>query len=95
MIFTAQHPGSWQDFMRRSENKNLHIQEATRKYRQEMLLFENQYSTFLQQQRLIQQQQSQGGGKRQVTPDQTPEVEMLMEDGSVVVTEDGINLILD
>ena len=95
MIFTAQHPGSWQEFMMRPENKTLPIHEATQKYRHQLLLFENQYSTFIQQQRLIQQQQSQGGGRRELTPEQTPEVELLMEDGSVMVTEDGTILILD
>ena len=95
MIFTAQHPGSWQEFMMKPENKALPIQEATRKYNSQMLMFENQYSTFIQQQRLIQHQQSQGGGRRELTPDQTPEVELLMEDGSVMITEDGIVVILD
>jgi len=68
MIFTAQHPGSWQEFMMKPENKALPIQEATRKYNSQMLMFENQYSTFLQQQHQLQSQNSSGGGPRQAPP---------------------------
>ena len=68
MIFTTQHPGSWQEFMMKPENKALPIQEATRKYNSQMLMFENQYSTFLQQQQQLQSQSSSGGGPRQVPP---------------------------
>ena len=53
MIFTTPHPGSWQDFMRKPENNKLSIQEATRKYREQLLLFEQQYSTFIQQQQMV------------------------------------------
>jgi len=64
MIFTTPHPGSWQDFMRKPENSKLSIQEAKRKYNSQMLMFEQQYSTFIQQQ-LIQSQNFSGGTKAQ------------------------------
>ena len=65
MIFTTPHPGSWQDFMRKPENSKLSIQEATRKYKEQLLLFEQQYSTFIQQQQLLQSQNFSGGTKAQ------------------------------
>ena len=63
MIFTTPHPGSWQDFMRKPENNKLSIQEATRKYREQLLLFEQQYSTFIQQQQMVLSLNLSGGAK--------------------------------
>ena len=62
MIFTTPNPGSWQEFMRKPENKNLSIQEATMKYNTQILIFESQYITFIQQQQQILSQNSSGGG---------------------------------
>lgn len=91
MIFTAPHPGSWQEFMMRPENKALPIHEATQKYRHQLLLFENQYSTFIQQQRLIQQQQSQGGGPKQSNTGELQTV-LVLENNVLILNNNILNL---
>ena len=90
MIFTTQHPGSWKQFMTRSDNRNLPIMEARQKYLKEQLEFENQYSTYMMWQNMNRSQ----GGPSGTTPASTPEVEMLTESGDVLVTENNDNLIL-
>ena len=48
MIFTQQDPGHWLTFSKRADNINLPIQELTRKYNKEKLLFENYITNFQQ-----------------------------------------------
>lgn len=59
---------SWQDFMKRLDNKGLSITEARQKYLKEQLIFENQLSSFLQQQMM----NSSSGGRVSQTPPPTP-----------------------
>jgi len=50
------HPGSWQDYSRRPDNKNLTTEELTYKYKQELIIHEN--FNYIQNQ--IQHQDNQG-----------------------------------
>jgi len=90
MLFNINHPGLWKDFYKKPENKNLTIVEATKKYKKQLLLFENQYTSFLQHQRMIQLQHRSGGG---IKKKKNKQIVMLTEDGKIVLTED--NKILD
>jgi len=58
---------SWQDFMKRLDNKGLSIMEARQKYLKEQLIFENQLSSFFQH-----QQNSSSGGRVSQTPSLPP-----------------------
>ena len=62
MIFTQQDPGHWLTFSKRADNINLPIQELTRKYNQEKLLFENYVTNFQQVQQALLAQQAVGVG---------------------------------
>ena len=88
MLFNINHPGSWKDFYNKPENRNLPITEATKKYKKQLLLFENQYTNFLQYQRMIQLQHRAGGGIKEKLVE-TPEVELLTENGDFMLTEEG------
>jgi len=76
----------WKDFIGKPENKNISIVEATKKYKKQLLLFENQYTSFLQHQRMIQLQHRSGGG---IKKKKSGGKIMLTEDGKIVLTEDG------
>lgn len=41
MIYPPQHPGPWQQFIKKPENSLLSIQESTRKYKKQLIYFEN------------------------------------------------------
>ena len=88
MLFNINHPGSWKDFNKKPENKNLSITEVTKKYKKQLLLFENQYTSFLQYQRMIQLQHKSGGGIKKKSKE-TPEVELLTENEDFILTEEG------
>ena len=60
MIGLVQPPGTWQEFIKKPENIKLPLQEASRKYNQHLLLFENQLSMFQQNQNAI----SHGGPRK-------------------------------
>ena len=60
MIGLVQPPGTWKEFVKKPENIKLPIQEASRKYNQHLLLFENQLSMFQQNQNAI----SHGGPRK-------------------------------
>ena len=62
MIFTQQDPGHWLTFSKRADNINLPIQELTRKYNKEKLLFENYVTNFQQAQQALLAQQAVGVG---------------------------------
>ena len=70
MIFTQQDPGHWLTFSKRADNINLPIQELTRKYNKEKLLFENYVTNFQQAQQalLAQQAVGVGGAGKKYTP---------------------------
>ena len=89
MLFNINHPGLWKDFYKKPENKNLTIVEATKKYKKQLLLFENQYTSFLQYQHMIQLQHRSGGGIKKKIKKIKTENSMLTEDGRIVLTEDG------
>jgi len=69
MIFTQQDPGHWLTFSKRADNINLPIQELTRKYNKEKLLFENYITNFQQMElaSLAQQSVGVGGGTPFIT----------------------------
>jgi hypothetical protein len=60
-MFLINHPGPWQSFLNRPDNKGLSLMEVKDKYMHEQLLFEN-YMSFQHQQQLMMAQQSSGGG---------------------------------
>ena len=62
MIFSQQDPGHWLTFSKRADNVNLPIQELTRKYNKEKLLFENYVTNFQQMEIALRSQQSLGFG---------------------------------
>lgn len=58
------HPGQWQQFMTRSDNRGLSIMEMKQKYLKEQLMFEQSMSFQIQQQAKLAQQAASGGKKR-------------------------------
>jgi hypothetical protein len=70
-MFIVNHPGPWQHYVNRPDNKGLNIMEVKSKYLQEQLLFE-QYMSFQMQQQMLLSQNSSGGGRvRTVEEDDT------------------------
>jgi hypothetical protein len=67
-MFIVNHPGPWQYYVNRSDNKGLPITEVKNKYMQEQLLYEN-YMSFQMQQQLMMSNASAGGGP---LPSSTP-----------------------
>ena len=67
------HPGPWQYYLNRPDNKGLSLMEVKDKYMREQLLFEN-YMSFQHQQQLIMSNESVGGGP---LPTSTPTPEPL------------------
>jgi hypothetical protein len=82
--FTVQDPGPWQSFVMRPDNIGLPIQIMTDKYLTEQLIFMDQYNTFIAYQNWL---QVQGSGEQ--TLEQTPEQEIVTENGVALVTELG------
>ena len=86
-MFIINDPGPWQYFHHRSDNIGLNTGQLKQKYLHEQRLFEQQqyqaYVTWLQ-----------GQGKGILGPNQTPQVELITENGQVLQTEDGEDLIL-
>jgi hypothetical protein len=70
-MFLVNHPGPWQSFLNRPDNKGLSLMEVKNKYMQEQLLFEN-YMSFQHQQQLMMSNISTGGGPLPTTTT-TPE----------------------
>ena len=60
-MFIVDHPGPWQYYVNRSDNKGLPLMEVKNKYMQEQLLYEN-YMSFQMQQQLMMSNASAGGG---------------------------------
>ena len=67
-MFLVNHPGSWQVYLNRPDNKGLPLMEVKNKYMQEQLLYEN-YISFQMQQQLMMSNASAGGGP---SPEPTP-----------------------
>ena len=61
-MFLINHPGPWQYYVNRADNKGLSLMEIKNKYMKEKLLFE-QHMNFQMQQQMFLQQQSAGGEK--------------------------------
>jgi hypothetical protein len=60
-MFVVNHPGPWQYYVNRSDNKGLPITEVKNKYLKEQLLYEN-YMSFQMQQQLLMSNAASGGG---------------------------------
>jgi len=60
-MFIVNHPGPWQFYVNRPDNKGLPIMEIKSKYLKEQLLFEN-YISFQMQQQMLMSNASGGGG---------------------------------
>jgi len=60
-MFLTNHPGPWQDYLNRPDNKGLPLMEIKNKYMKEQLLYEN-YMSFQMQQQLMMSNASAGGG---------------------------------
>jgi len=58
-MLTSEHPGPWQQYVNRSDNRNLTLMEVRNKYLQEQLTYENQLSQHMYMVSL----QPKGGGK--------------------------------
>jgi hypothetical protein len=69
-MFLVNHPGPWQSYLNRPDNKELSLMEVRDKYMQEQLLFEN-YMSFQHQQQMMMANASAGGGPLP-TPEPTP-----------------------
>lgn len=63
----ADHPGQWQHFINRSDNRGLSIMEMKQKYLKEQLMFEQALSFQMQQQAKQAQLAASGGKKKTVT----------------------------
>ena len=61
-MFLINHPGPWQYYVNRADNKGLSLMEIKNKYMKEQLLFE-QHMNFQMQQQMFLHQQSAGGEK--------------------------------
>lgn len=59
MFFVSNHPGPWQFYVNRPDNIGLPIMEIKNKYMREQLLFEQQYTLYIQQNMSF---NSSGGG---------------------------------
>ena len=86
-MFIINDPGPWQYYHHRPDNIGLNTGQLKQKYLTEQMLFEQQqmeaYVTWLQVQ-----------GKGTVGPESTPQVELITENGLVLQTENGEDLII-
>jgi hypothetical protein len=86
-MFIINDPGPWQYYHHRPDNTNLNTGQLKQKYLTEQMLFEQQqfeaYTNWLQ-----------GQGKGIPSPEQTPQVELTTQNGQVLQTENGQDLIL-
>ena len=88
-MFVVNHPGPWQHYINRPDNKGLSIMEIKSKYLKEQLLFEQyanqllyeQYMSFQMQQQLLLSQNASGGGE-------TPSDEGCLPLGGLMLTLD-------
>jgi hypothetical protein len=85
-IFSVEDPGPWQYFAQRPDNIGLPVQVVSEKYLVEQLMFADQYSQFLAYQNWLQVQAS---GQAEQTPENTPQQEIVTENGVALITETG------
>jgi hypothetical protein len=86
-MYLINDPGPWQYYQHRADNRTLTVEQLRQKY----LVEQNQYQ---QQQYEMYRNWLQVQGKGIVGPESTPEVELLTENGDVLQTENGEDLIL-
>lgn len=86
-MFIINDPGPWQYYHHRQDNIGLNTGQLKQKYLTEQMLFEQQqyeaYTNWLQ-----------GQGKGILSPEQTPQVELVTQNGQVLQTQNGQDLIL-
>lgn len=86
-MFVINDPGPWQYYHHRQDNIGLNTGQLKQKYLTEQMLFEQQqyeaYTNWLQ-----------GQGKGILSPEQTPQVELVTQNGQVLQTQNGQDLIL-
>ena len=86
-MFIINDPGPWQYYHHRPDNIGLNTGQLKQKYLTEQMLFEQQqyeaYTNWLQ-----------GQGKGILSPEQTPQVELVTQNGQVLQTQNGQDLIL-
>jgi hypothetical protein len=86
-MFIVNDPGPWQYYHHRPDNVGLNTGQLKQKFLTEQMLFEQQqfeaYVTWLQVQ-----------GKGITSPENTPQVELTTQNGQVLQTENGQDLIL-
>jgi len=86
-MFIIVDPGPWQYYHHRPDNVGLNTGQLKQKFLTEQMLFEQQqyeaYTSWLQ-----------GQGKGILSPEQTPQVELVTQNGQVLQTENGQDLIL-
>jgi hypothetical protein len=86
-MFIVNDPGPWQYYHHRQDNIGLNTGQLKQKFLTEQMLFEQQqfeaYVTWLQVQ-----------GKGIASPENTPQVELVTQEGQVLQTQNGQDLIL-
>lgn len=65
-MIVGEHPGPWQYFTKRQDNRGLSTEQMRQKYVKEQLLFE-EFMSFQMQQQLIHQNVTVGGGDPQIS----------------------------
>jgi hypothetical protein len=87
-MFIIVDPGPWQYYHHRPDNVGLNTGQLKQKFLTEQMLFEQQqyeaYTSWLQ-----------GQGKGILSPEQTPQVELVTQNGQVLQTQNGLNLIMN
>jgi hypothetical protein len=87
MFIVVNDPGPWQYYHHKPDNQGLNINQLKQKFLHEQMLFEQQqieaYTSWLQ-----------GQGKGIVGPESTPQVELTTQNGQVLQTQNGLDLIL-
>ena len=88
-MFIIVDPGPWQYYHHRPDNFGLNTGQLKQKYLHEQMLFEQQqfeaYTNWLQ---------GQGKGLTAGGPESTPQVELVTQNGQVLQTQNGQDLIL-
>jgi hypothetical protein len=88
-MFIINDPGPWQYFHYRPDNVGLNVGQLKQKFLTEQMLFEQQqYEAYIGW--------MQGGqGKGIPSPEMTPQAELTTQNGQVLQTQNGLNLIMN
>jgi hypothetical protein len=89
-MFRINDPGLWQYYHQRLDNRGLNAQQLKQKYLTEQRLFEQQ-----QLEDYLNNLRFQGSGGGEVGPESTPQVELRTQNGQVLQTQNGLNLIMN